>query len=715
MAKITIGCAHEHCATIGGGTVHLFKFLEWLAPYYDVDIIFPNNNIPSDQWYKDNMDIDLSHINKITLDKANLQDYEIWINGWASKIMDNPYAKTKINIVWFPFLPQLAEQAQKFINIGNSKYTEKYIREIWKVKKENSLYIYPPTSLKRFKAAKIKNNWITHVSRFMPPDPASDKGHMQMIETFKKMIDKGLKDWEFHLIGMLLSERKDVMPYYTELLETAQGYPIFFHTNVTMDEMAILQSKAKIYWHATGIKLKNPAAQEHFGLSVLEGMAAGAVPVTYNSGGQPEIVKNGKNGFLYDDLDSLQSKTMDLINDPLLLGKLRTEAGKVSEKFSEEKSKQAWLDFVSRTHKVSIVIGTTYNTLLFEKCITRLLECTPPGYELIIIDNAADIETKAFIKAIRYKNLKVIHNKKIKGYGEFNNQGLKVATRPYLCFLNDDTEPNYYWLEAMIDVMENDSKVGVVGAKLLFPDGTIQHDGKKFGPGGVFYHINHHKADDGNWKTAEVEGVTGACMMVRCELAHFDERYKKGYFEDDQLQLDAMRKGYKIMLVRNSPIIHHEGSSMAKDIKETEQAYRKNRALFLRLNKNFISKLLETKGINMMKTNKIQKIRKDEEINLSHLTPEEANTRIKELFLVMKKDEQIILNGVDMNDVCQKWLQTFEDKYIERIFGKEERNVWGWSFQKAYDMLMGIGFRQVGRTYPQNIQEGFFYIRGIKP
>jgi len=709
MAKIKIGCPHEHCATIGGGTVHLFKFLEWLSPYYDVDIIFPNTNIPTDKWYKDNMDIDLSKINKITLDRTNLQDYEIWINGWASKIIDNPHARTKINLVWFPFLKGLASQAQSFINVGNSKYTEKHIRKTWGVKKENSMYIYPPTSLGRFKPAKNKKNWITHVSRFMPPDSAADKGHIQMINTFKKMVDEGLKDWEFHLAGMLLKDREEVMKYYMSLLELAQGYPIYFHTNVTIDEMVELQSKSKIYWHATGISLKIPAAQEHFGLTILEAIASGAVPVTYNSGGQPEIVTDSNNGFLYDNLNVLKSKTMKLIDNPKLLNKMRNEGKKTVKKFSEVKSRKAWLDFISRTHKVSVIIGTTHNTLLFKKCITNLIEKTPPGYELIIVDNAAGVETKEFIKTIKYKPLKVITNRKTKGFAEFNNQGIKVATRDYVCTLNDDTEPNHYWLEAMIDLIEDNPKVGVVGAKLLFPDGTIQHDGKKYSPDGVPYHVNHHEPDDGNWKNTEIEAVTGACMLIRREIAKFDEKYVKGYFEDDQLQLDARRKGYKIMIARKAPIIHREGSSMSKNVKETERAYRQNRKLFLRRNKAYISKLLS--GGKIEKTG--QTITNNLIINLNRFDPDMARNKIQNIFKEMNRNDRLVLTATNFDEACRNWLRTFDSKYIAQIFGSG--NKWGWSFQKAYELLMGIGFKNVSAHTVANQPEGYFSISGIKP
>jgi len=1109
MARIKVGCPHEHCATIGGGTVHLFKFLEWLSPYYDVDIIFPNTNIPTDKWYKENMDIDLSKTNKITLDKANLHDYEIWINGWASKIIDNPHAKTKINLVWFPFLKGLASQAQSFINVGNSKYTEKHIRKIWGVKKENSTYIYPPTSLGRFKSAKTKKNWIIHVSRFMYPDPASDKGHVQMINTFKKMVDEGLKGWEFHLAGMLLKDREKVMEYYTGLLELAQGYPIYFHTNVTMDKMVELQSISKIYWHATGISLKNPAAQEHFGLTTCckpntlietnygiseiqnikvgdivrthtgrwkrvveikkrkvqeklykihkteltkehpvliirpthlqketilkhfkgykhrwvcvkdlrvgdwtlypkdnhingditlntidiakyldgkkhmkksdtkmwysvghnnktrhfinrmiplnkdtgrllgyyvaegsmmggcrnrngvsfsfgthemgyrkdvitlishifgtkkiaerirknrteilcgskilgelfhgwfgttashkklpvfvenapreflvglitgyirgdgycpvgdknsnsvsvttasknlafqikrllsgldivssatesnrittfpgykkettiytiriggesakllreylgveyrpnemrktydkslqdekyiykrinkidktdytgvvfnlevdddesyvtsdftvhncEAIAAGAVPVTYNSGGQPEIVTDGDNGFLYNNLDMLKSKTMKLVGSPKLLKEMRDKGKKTVRKFSEDKSKKAWLNFISRTNKVSIVIGTTHNTLLFKKCIASLIQKTPPGYELIIIDNAAGVETKEFIKTIKYRPLKIITNKKVKGFSEFNNQGIKISTRPYICCLNDDTEPDYYWLEAMIDLMEDDPKVGVAGAKLLFPNGTIQHDGKKYSPDGIPYHVNHHKPDDGNWKSSEVEAVTGACMLIRKELAKFNEKYIKGYFEDDQLQLDARRKGYKVMIARKAPIIHHEGSSMSKNVKETEDIYHRNRGLFLKKNKQYISKLLS--GVDTEKTE--QPLGNGLIVNLNALDPDMARSKVQDTFDKMGRDERLVLTAVNFDEACRNWLRTFDSKYVAQIFGNNNR--WGWSFQKAYELLMGVGFKDVSAYTVANQPEGYFSISGIKP
>ncbi len=100
-----------------------------------------------------------------------------------------------------------------------------------------------------------------------------------------------------------------------------------------------IYSKAKIYWHASGYGedlTLHPDFAEHFGISTVEAMGAGAVPVVINAGGQKEIVKSGENGFLWDSLDELQQKTNELTKSSVLLEKLSFNAKKTALKFSEK-------------------------------------------------------------------------------------------------------------------------------------------------------------------------------------------------------------------------------------------------------------------------------------------------------------------------------------------------------------------------------------------
>jgi glycosyltransferase involved in cell wall biosynthesis len=100
--------------------------------------------------------------------------------------------------------------------------------------------------------------------------------------------------------------------------------------------MKELYQAAAVYWHATGYGSdvqQQPAKQEHFGISTVEAMSAGAVPVVYSSGGQQEIVTDGVDGFLWNDVERLMSMTRELATNQVLRGDLSDRAVDTSRQF----------------------------------------------------------------------------------------------------------------------------------------------------------------------------------------------------------------------------------------------------------------------------------------------------------------------------------------------------------------------------------------------
>ncbi len=124
--------------------------------------------------------------------------------------------------------------------------------------------------------------------------------------------------------------------YIEELKDVAKGYEINFFPDIKYEELRELYSQSSIYWHANGLNEEDPAKMEHFGITTVEAMASGCVPIVINSGGQREIVENNENGFLWNDLDELKSKTEKLIADPELLEKVKMIAKQSVLKYSKE-------------------------------------------------------------------------------------------------------------------------------------------------------------------------------------------------------------------------------------------------------------------------------------------------------------------------------------------------------------------------------------------
>jgi len=250
--------------------------------------------------------------------------------------------------------------------------------------------------------------------------------------------------------------------------------------------------------------------------------------------------------------------------------------------FSDEAMKQSLLSAVAEPEKVSIIIGTRDNCAYLRRALETLFDCTPPGFELIIVNNASEDETDIVLQSLAYPPLKVINNRTNRGFATFNNQGLRLATRPYALFLNDDVELTPGWLEPLIEMLDRHPEVGAVGSRLLYPDGRIQHDGKMFLQRDLLpYHVNIGGPAGRDERPVEVDTLTGACLIGRRELVGFSEDYRRGYYEDTDMCLRIKERGYSLVLHRGSVVIHHHGVSMGREQRATERALARNQRLFL--------------------------------------------------------------------------------------------------------------------------------------
>jgi len=211
--------------------------------------------------------------------------------------------------------------------IYNSKFTQKYAKDNWPIK---SKVIYPPIDIKKIKPLK-KEKYILSVGRFF--GFLKDKKHSILIKTFRNLYTKNkIKDWSFYLVG---SASKGDTSYVNELKKLSRGLPIIFYPNLNYDRLIQVYGKSSIYWHASGFKENDPTKMEHFGISTVEAMAAGSVPVVIGKGGQVEIVDDGKNGFLWNTLSELENKSLQLMVDDKLRIRMSQEAVKKAIDFDK--------------------------------------------------------------------------------------------------------------------------------------------------------------------------------------------------------------------------------------------------------------------------------------------------------------------------------------------------------------------------------------------
>jgi glycosyltransferase involved in cell wall biosynthesis len=142
------------------------------------------------------------------------------------------------------------------------------------------------------------------------------KRHDVLIEAIRALSEQGV-DVELHLAGSLHPEAEH-RSYYMDLLERSVGLPVSFHVNCSAKKLQELYMESRIYWHATGFghdPQSEPHLTEHFGITVVEAMSAGCIPIVFAAGGPAEIVENGVTGFHFNTVDELCACTKMILTD----------------------------------------------------------------------------------------------------------------------------------------------------------------------------------------------------------------------------------------------------------------------------------------------------------------------------------------------------------------------------------------------------------------
>jgi GT2 family glycosyltransferase len=192
-------------------------------------------------------------------------------------------------------------------------------------------------------------------------------------------------------------------------------------------------------------------------------------------------------------------------------------------------------------------------------------------HEVIVVDDNSSDDTREGLPLLQ--GLRLIRNEVNQGFSCNNNKAAAVARGKYLLFLNNDTEVHAGWLDEMLKVIESDTKVGMVGSKLLFPDGTIQHAGVAFSFGAFEpispFHIQYKKPASESTEILSLNAVTAACALMPRELflslGGFDEGFRMGY-EDVDLCLRVRTAGYRIVYTPHSVVTHFESLSAGRFI-----------------------------------------------------------------------------------------------------------------------------------------------------
>jgi GT2 family glycosyltransferase len=226
------------------------------------------------------------------------------------------------------------------------------------------------------------------------------------------------------------------------------------------------------------------------------------------------------------------------------------------------------------------------------KCLTTFFSnTTSKEAKIILVDNGS---TDGSIEMLQkdFPQIEVIRNQTNMGFSIANNQGIKIAVTngaKQVLLLNNDIEiTDKHWLETLNVVLTSDDKIGVVGCKLLYADGRIQHTGGVIALQGA-YHRGERDLDRGQFDRVEsVDYVTGAVLLIKTkvirEIGFLDEGFSPIYCEDSDWCVRAKLQGYKVVYSPKPCLIHHCGVDTAKMGSKKAFIFRRSAIRFYLLN-----------------------------------------------------------------------------------------------------------------------------------
>jgi len=251
-------------------------------------------------------------------------------------------------LITFPGDLTFLKTYNKIITI--SEYSKKWIKKLWG---SESAILFPPVDIDSFKVGK-KEKIILSVGRFFPEH--HNKKQLELAQTFKQILEQysdEMRGYTLYLVGGV-GGRADHLEYVEKIRAASKNYPIEIITNIGWGELVELFARSYIFWHASGMgedEKVHPERFEHFGITTVEAMAAGCIPVVINKGGQKEIINNGYDGFFFKDWQELKDITIKIIRGEVDVEKVRKNAISNCRKFSNSNFKKDLISIISKILK----------------------------------------------------------------------------------------------------------------------------------------------------------------------------------------------------------------------------------------------------------------------------------------------------------------------------------------------------------------------------
>jgi glycosyltransferase involved in cell wall biosynthesis len=363
-------------STFGGGEKYTLALAEALSQLPEISVTLLSTNSAIDK-----ADLErFSHINLQAVDyrvcpslaqlRQTTRGAEVFlclsnvkrVKSFAQRhvqLLQIPYGRiSATSILGKTFRGRLGESAKDFYRmvllsfsrskadlvIANSKFVSDTLARNFGIE---SRVLYPPIQdflLEGFSRKQI----ILSVGRFFAR-LYNNKRYNVLTEAFRRVCRSDLQGWEYHIVGNASTDRA-TQKMLRSLTEKNKGYPVFFHVNCAFGLLHQLYNEAAIFWHAAGYDVEeelHPENVEHFGMTTVEAMSAGCIPVVVKKGGQKEIVLDGINGFSWSTMDELIGRSVEIAQSHVPLAEIRKNARKRFEDFSTDRFRRRAIELLS--------------------------------------------------------------------------------------------------------------------------------------------------------------------------------------------------------------------------------------------------------------------------------------------------------------------------------------------------------------------------------